>query len=56
MTDKRIRMDCPFCHSKSEQIQVKTVAKGLIRLTCPGCGCTFQGSSRQEVIDKWNCR
>ena len=56
MTDKRIKMDCPFCHEPKERIQIKIIAKSLVVLACPKCGCTFTGSSRQEVIDKWNCR
>lgn len=57
MTDKRIRMDCPFCHTDKRQIQVKEISKGLITiLSCPGCGCLFQGKTKQEVINKWNCR
>ena len=23
MTDKRIKMDCPFCHTPAEEIQIK---------------------------------
>lgn len=56
MTDKRIKMECPFCHTGKEHIQIRPVAKGLVYLTCPGCGCTFKGSSKEEVIGKWNCR
>ena len=57
MTDKRIKMDCPFCHTPPEQIQVKVISKGVITmLNCPGCGCVFQGKTKQEVINKWNCR
>ena len=60
MTDKRIIMDCPFCHTPNDQIQLNTY--GLIKkpnyviLKCPNCGCEFHGSSKQELINKWNCR
>jgi len=57
MTDKRIRMDCPFCHTPKEQIQLNVISKGVyVLLYCPKCGCAFKGKSCQEVIDKWNCR
>lgn len=57
MTDKRIKMDCPFCHTPPEQIQIKVISKGLITmLNCPKCGCIFQGRTKMDVINKWNCR
>ena len=59
MLDKRIKMDCPFCHSPSHSIQIKTYGRNkenhIVILQCK-CGCTFTGTSKQEVIDKWNCR
>ena len=58
MTDKRIKMDCPFCHTKAEEIQIKIWDKktkyGVIY--CPNCGCAFHGEGRQNLIDKWNRR
>ena len=58
MTDKRIKMDCPFCHTKSNIIQIKIISKntqyGIIE--CPNCGCNFQGTGKQNLIDKWNMR
>ena len=57
MTDKRIKMDCPFCGTPKERIQVKVIRTGaLVRLFCPTCGCEFTGQSKTEVISKWNCR
>lgn len=58
MTDKRIKMDCPFCHTKPEQIQVKMVSKlsNFVIVECPNCGCSFSGKGKQNLIDKWNRR
>lgn len=59
MTDKRIRMECPFCHTPANEIQIKSYGNKpnnkIVYLQCK-CGCTFTGTSKQEVIDKWNCR
>jgi transcription elongation factor Elf1 len=58
MTDKRIKLDCPFCHTKAEEIQIKIwnqkTKDGTIY--CPNCGCAFHGEGRQNLIDKWNRR
>ena len=48
MTDKRIKMNCPFCHTKAEQIQIK--------IWNTNCGCAFHGTGIQNLIDKWNRR
>ena len=58
MTDKRIKMDCPFCHTKAEQIQIKIWNKQTRDGTiyCPNCGCAFHGTGIQNLIDKWNKR
>ena len=55
MTDKRIKFGCPFCCTDKKEIQMKTYGN-LVRVECPLCGALFQGSSKQEVINKWNCR
>jgi Lar family restriction alleviation protein len=52
--DKRIKMDCPFCGEKYENIQIKKLGSVAI-LECT-CGCQFTGNSKQELIDKWNRR
>lgn len=61
--DKRIKMDCPFCHTPAHQIQLSGQAvkrpggstfQGVIR--CPTCGCSFSGEGKQNLIDKWNRR
>lgn len=63
MTDKRIRMGCPFCGTPHDKIQIATYgssAKGArpvaVKLYCPKCQVYFNGKSKQEVIDYWNCR
>ena len=56
MNDKRIKEECPFCHTPKEQIQVRRISKELSILYCPGCGCSFKGGSITEVIDAWNTR
>ena len=56
MIDKRIKMDCPFCGNKKENIQLITYSKTYHKLYCPKCECTFTGKSKQELIDRWNCR
>ena len=63
MTDKRIKVDCPFCHTPPEQIQIKIITnqhnqKGLNygHIFCPNCGCMFAGNGKQNLIDKWNRR
>ena len=56
MIDKRIKLDCPFCGNKKENIQLITYSKTYHKLHCPKCECTFTGTSKQELIDRWNCR
>ena len=56
MGDKRIKEECPFCHTPKEQIQVRRVSKELSILYCPVCGCSFEGGSIMEVVNKWNRR
>ena len=58
MTDKRIKMECPFCHTPAEKIQIKMISssQNFGQIFCPTCGCTFIGSGKQNLIDKWNCR
>lgn len=57
MIDKRIKFDCPFCGEQKENIQIKVIGVGLNKIYCPKCRCTFESwGSKQEVIDKWNCR
>lgn len=58
MTDKRIKMECPFCHTPAEQIQIKMIAHttNFGQIFCPKCGCNFTGSGKQNLIDKWNRR
>lgn len=58
MTDKRIKMDCPFCHTPPEQIQIKMIIVKLHfgQIFCPNCGCNFTGEGKQNLIDKWNRR
>ena len=52
MTDKRIKMDCPFCGQKKENIQINSYNKTWHELHCPKCRCTFTGTSKQELIDR----
>lgn len=61
MNDKRIRLDCPFCHTPADKIQIvpltgKGNASGIYKIHCPGCGCMFTGAGKQDLIDRWNCR
>lgn len=60
MTDKRIKMDCPFCgHDKSNiQVIVSWENKNgkYCEVRCPKCGVKFAGYGKQNMIDKWNCR
>ena len=56
MTDKRIRLDCPFCHTKPESIQLIKYSQLYTEIKCPKCGCKFTCQSKQEAIDKWNTR
>ena len=58
MTDKRIKMDCPFCHTEPEKIQVKMMKgqSGYGEIRCPNCGAGFTGTGKQNLIDKWNRR
>ena len=58
MTDKRIKMSCPFCYTKADKIEIKiwnqNTKNGIIY--CPNCGCSFTGTGKQNLIDKWNRR
>ena len=58
MEDKRIKMDCPFCHTPPEKIQIKIIARvtNYGQIFCPNCGCSFYGQGKQNLIDKWNRR
>ena len=56
MVDKRIKMDCPFCGHKKDDIHIISYNKIYHKLYCPECKCEFIGTSKQELIDKWNCR
>lgn len=58
MTDKRIKMDCPFCHTPPDKIQITFMGNSTSygQIKCPECGCTFSGSGKQNLIDKWNRR
>ena len=57
MTDKRIKEPCPFCGTKSNDIQIKHFKDGFNKIYCPNCRVTFEGVySKQEVIDMWNRR
>lgn len=58
MTDKRIKIDCPFCHTKAKDIQIVLISQKckLYDLHCPKCGCSFFGEGKQNLIDKWNTR
>lgn len=62
MTDKRIRMECPFCHIPAERVQLqligKTTSPGRIWFVyCPECGAqTKHSHNKQEAIDAWNRR
>ena len=56
MTDKRIKMDCPFCHTPAKEIQIIIYPHYKI-IRCPNCGCSFSGNyNKQELINKWNTR
>lgn len=57
MTDKRIRMECPFCHTKAEEIQLIT-NYGYAEIRCPNnkCAVKITSTSKQDVIDRWNRR
>ena len=54
--DKRIKEECPFCHTPKEQIQIVPVSENLVILHCPKCGCSFESTSKMEAIDMWNRR
>lgn len=58
MIDKRIKMDCPFCHTPANQIQIHIWSsyQNFGQIYCPKCGCKFEGTGKQNLIDKWNCR
>ena len=62
MTDKRIKMDCPFCHTPAEKIQLKHYGtmKSIIKfwyVICPECGVqTATYTNRLEAESAWNRR
>ena len=45
MTDKRIKMECPFCHCPPERIEIKIFSPKMRygEIICPDCGCHFSG-------------
>lgn len=53
MTDKRIRMECPFCHTKAEEIQLVAIGN-YAEIRCPNnkCAAKIIGTSKQDVIDR----
>jgi len=55
MTDKRIKMECPFCHCSPEQIQLiplSKIANNGWRVKCPNCRATFDTwTNKQEAIN-----
>jgi len=58
MTDKRIKMECPFCHCPSKRIEIKIISPKMHygEICCPDCGCHFTGIGKQNLINKWNRR
>lgn len=58
MTDKRIKMECPFCHCPPERIELKIFSPKMCygEIFCPDCGCHFTGVGKQNLINKWNRR
>ena len=56
MTDKRIKEDCPFCDNKKENISIISYGNNFAEIRCTKCGCILRGSTKQDAIDKWNCR
>lgn len=58
MTDKRIKMECPFCHYPPERIEIKIFSPKMRygEIFCLDCGCTFTGIGKQNLINKWNRR
>lgn len=59
MTDKRIKMECPFCHCPANRIEIIKIAEKppVYFIGCPDCGATFRGTmNKQEAINKWNRR
>ena len=58
MTDKKIKMGCPFCYTKAEEIQIKIwnekTKYGVIY--CPNCGCSLHGTGKRKLIERWNRR
>lgn len=60
MTDKRIKMDCPFCGCDKSNIQVIVAWENnngkYCEVRCPDCNVKFTGYGKQNMIDKWNCR
>lgn len=64
MTDKRIKMECPFCHEPAENIQIWIPQRvkgqppyGRIYCPNPNCQAGIGGQlSVQELISRWNRR
>lgn len=66
MTDKRIKMECPFCHCPPERIEIESEGAWSLflygetighKVICPDCGATFNNwENKQEAINKWNRR
>jgi hypothetical protein len=55
MTDKRIKLGCPFCARPAHEIQLIPIGKTYALIRCQ-CGVELHGNSKQAVIDKWNAR
>lgn len=64
MTNKRIKMDCPFCGCPKDDIQLMIVGSQRkkegkwVRIQCPNpdCNVEFHGFGVQNMIDRWNRR
>ena len=57
-TDKRVKLNCPFCGAPACTIQVIKVGSNYSEIRCPrqGCEAKITGSSNQDVISRWNRR
>lgn len=58
MTDKRIKMDCPFCGTDKTKIELVAPIKAFAyaEVCCPNCGARVVGHGKMDAISKWNCR
>lgn len=61
MTDRRIKMECPFCHCPPKRIQITKMHlppdMKAYRVKCPDCLATFDTwENKQDAINKWNRR